>query len=743
LAYTDQPVHEVLVCSNPECRRSTSRNDGAERPESCPSCGSPLDFLPAPNEDAAAAAATSPVGASGGSDLAPGEQFAGRYRIERKIDQGGMGAVYLAHDEELDRRVALKIPLHHADLDYLKRFRREARAGAQLSHACICRVLDVSRTDSTPYLTMEFIEGEPLSKTIKAAERGLPPRESIRIVRTVAAAMADAHAHKIIHRDLKPSNIMLRPDGSPVLMDFGLARRESDEALTLTGVAMGTPAYMPPEQARGDAKLIGPRSDIYSLGVILFELLTGSRPFAGSTMSILGQILSKEPSRSTLQRARIPQALQAVCLKAMSKDAAARYGSMEEFAAALDAAELALEAGAAPRPSRSRTAALIAALVLAAAGVAWLLAHRPDGMPGAEKGPAATTGVLWGGIEVGAKGVKASTLRIREDGLPELTERLKSDRPRVNNVTLAYRDESGNFRREAIDDARDAVAGYFQRLTQQLEPPIPLERVRVVSSSGLVQRGRPENYSELAKAVSVATGGTVQLSEIDVRTEVRLSILGGLPRDRWTEAVYVDIGSGNSKLGYYISEDKTEVADARILGTTDLTQAVEEIALPAGSERLRAFAAAARVRCESFARDLRGDLGRKGGFLAKNEVCLAGGAVWAVLVLKDPAGWAREGVLVDFPLAAVETLRDEIVASGQIPRPGLSHLDEKTKRIVEAQVSEVLSAFNQLNLIAGMELILMFADALEWRGGKKLYFTKAGLDAWLIGYIFEAATRGR
>src|SRR5947209_7781975 len=235
---------------------------------------------------------TAPLPASASSSL----ERVGRYRILKKLGQGGMGAVYLAHDEQLDRQVALKVPnFSPGDSDSMLRFHREARSAATLSHPNLCPVYDVGEIGGTHYLTMAYIEGRPLSEVVH--EGPLDPHQAAEIVRRTALALEEAHTRGVIHRDLKPSNIMLTPRGEPVVMDFGLARRNApgDVRLTQSGTVMGTPAYMSPEQVEGDVAALGPATDIYSLGVILYELLTGRVPFQGSLGQVMAQILTQPP----------------------------------------------------------------------------------------------------------------------------------------------------------------------------------------------------------------------------------------------------------------------------------------------------------------------------------------------------------------------------------------------------------------------------------------------------------------
>jgi serine/threonine protein kinase/Tfp pilus assembly protein PilF len=267
----------------------------------------------------------------------------GRYRILQPLGKGGMGTVYLAHDPHLDRKIALKVPLFDPQegTEPLERFFREARAAATLDHPNICPVYDVGEAHGRPFLTMAFIDGQPLSHRLQT-NGPMPQREAAALVRKLALALQEAHNRGIIHRDLKPSNIMINRRGEPIIMDFGLAKRvftaegeSSAEQLTRTGLMLGTPAYMPPEQVRGQQKEIGPWSDIYSLGVLLYELLTGTRPFRGALADVLSDVLHAEPVPPSLCGREIDSTLESICLKAMAKKPADRYGSMAELAKSL------------------------------------------------------------------------------------------------------------------------------------------------------------------------------------------------------------------------------------------------------------------------------------------------------------------------------------------------------------------------------------------------------------------------
>jgi Leucine-rich repeat (LRR) protein len=269
--------------------------------------------------------------------MRPEQQF-GRYRILRKLGEGGMGSVYLAIDTELDRRVALKVPTFDGrdDDKTLERFYREARTAAKLEHPELCRVYDVGKVGGTHYLTMPFIEGRPLSDAISPS-RPLAPRQVAAAVRKLALAMDEAHRSGIIHRDLKPSNIMVTRKRELIVMDFGLARSfdRTDPTITRSGELTGTPLYMAPEQLTGEPDQIGPACDIYSLGVILYELLTARRPFEGPAAVVLGLVAVAEPPPPSRFRDDLDPLIERICLKALAKSPTDRFQSMAEFAAAL------------------------------------------------------------------------------------------------------------------------------------------------------------------------------------------------------------------------------------------------------------------------------------------------------------------------------------------------------------------------------------------------------------------------
>jgi hypothetical protein len=263
----------------------------------------------------------------------------GRYRIVKVLGWGGMGTVYHAHDTQLERAVALKVPHFSEGVNeaVLIRFYREARIAATFTHPHLCPVFDVGEIDGTHYLTMPLLSGEPLAVWLRREGR-LPTALAVRMTSHVARALAVAHAAGVVHRDLKPANIMVQDGPEFIVMDFGLARRSGprDATATRSGVLIGTPAYLPPEQIGGDSTKAGPKSDIYSLGVILYEALAGRLPFLGSTDEVLKQVLIQVPEPIRRRRPDVDPRLEKICATAMAKDANERFASMTAFADALD-----------------------------------------------------------------------------------------------------------------------------------------------------------------------------------------------------------------------------------------------------------------------------------------------------------------------------------------------------------------------------------------------------------------------
>ena len=262
--------------------------------------------------------------------------FSERYELNHLIARGGMAEVYRAHDRLLDRPVALKVlfPELSVDRSFVERFRREAQAAANLSHPNIVPVFDWGEDTGTYFIVMEYIDGRPLSSILKSAGP-LSAERTADIGAHVAAALGYAHKHGVVHRDVKPGNVLITDDGQVKVTDFGIARAvNTEESLTQTGAVMGTATYFSPEQAEGLG--VDSRSDIYSLGVVLFEMVTGRPPFLGeSPVAVASKHVRDNPPAPRELNPQVPPTFEAIILKSMAKDPAHRYATAEELRADL------------------------------------------------------------------------------------------------------------------------------------------------------------------------------------------------------------------------------------------------------------------------------------------------------------------------------------------------------------------------------------------------------------------------
>jgi WD40 repeat protein len=255
------------------------------------------------------------------------------YEVLAELGRGGMGVVYRARQTKLGRVVALKMILvgAHAGEDDLARFKTEAEAIARLQHPHIIQIHEIGDHDGLPYFSLEFCGGGSLAQ--KLAGTPLPPKEAAALVETLARAMQAAHDKGVVHRDLKPTNVLLAEDGTPKVSDFGLARKLDEAGQTATGAVLGTPSYMAPEQASGKSKELGPACDVYALGALLYECLTGRPPFKAATaLDTLMQVVSEDPVPPRQLQPKVPRDLETVCLTCLHKEAGKRYATAEALA---------------------------------------------------------------------------------------------------------------------------------------------------------------------------------------------------------------------------------------------------------------------------------------------------------------------------------------------------------------------------------------------------------------------------
>ena len=311
--------------------------------------------------------------------LPEGTEIGSRYRVVQLLGRGGMGAVYRVWDEELNRDVALKLirPEIAADADVIERFKREIQLSSRVTHKNVLRVYDLGEADGTRFLTMQFVEGRDLSSLIK--ELGpLPVPRLISLFRQICKGLQAAHEQGVVHRDLKPQNIMVEGTDNLLITDFGLAKNLGASAMTEMGALMGTPAYMSPEQVRGQA--VDKRSDIYSLGVILYEMASGKTPFAGgSVFEVMMRRLSTPPRPLGDLNPAIPAYLRKIVERCLAVEASARYQSVEEILADLDASTFTTNVRFELMRRRWMvlTAGALFVAALAVGGVVWLAKRKP------------------------------------------------------------------------------------------------------------------------------------------------------------------------------------------------------------------------------------------------------------------------------------------------------------------------------------------------------------------------------
>jgi len=263
-------------------------------------------------------------------ELSAGSTFASRYHIYEELGKGGMGRVYKALDKEIEEKVALKLlnPDIAADIRTIERFRNELKTARQISHKNVCRMYHFGKDEGAFYITMEYVRGEDLKSMIRMMSR-LSPGQTVSIAKQVCEGLAEAHRLGVIHRDLKPQNIMIDRDGNVKIMDFGIARSLKAKGITGAGIMIGTPEYMSPEQVEG--KDADESSDIYALGIILYEMLTGRVPFEGETpLSVALKQKTELPEDPGKINPQIPDDLRRLILRCLEKEKENRYQKVDE-----------------------------------------------------------------------------------------------------------------------------------------------------------------------------------------------------------------------------------------------------------------------------------------------------------------------------------------------------------------------------------------------------------------------------
>jgi serine/threonine protein kinase len=329
----------------------TCLSDNPETSRFCAGCGTQLP-TPQDHPTVVTEILQAPI-----RELTAGSTFAGRYQIIEELGHGGMGKVYKVQDTDINEKVALKLlrPEITLDKEAVERFSNELKLARKISHRNVCRMFDLGRAEGLSFITMEYVPGEDLKSFIHRSKQ-LTIGTALSIVKQVCEGLGEAHRLGVVHRDLKPGNIMIDKDGDAKIMDFGIARSLSGRGITGTGVMIGTPEYMSPEQVEG--KDVNQRSDIYSLGIILYEMVAGRVPFEGDTaLSIAMKQKGEAPKNPQSLNPNLPDDLAGVILKCLEKDPPKRYPSAADLRAELEQVEKGLPTTERAAPKRGQVCA--------------------------------------------------------------------------------------------------------------------------------------------------------------------------------------------------------------------------------------------------------------------------------------------------------------------------------------------------------------------------------------------------
>ena len=605
-----------------------------------------------------------------------------------------MGTVYKARDTQLQRLVALKAPLFDGTEQKRsvakKRFLRKAQAAAAVHHPHVCQIYDVGEHNGVPYVVMAYVEGGSLADRLADGRRYEDCRQAVKLVRQAAEGLEAVHEAGIVHRDLKPGNILLDKAGDPVLADFGLARPENDaEHLTAEGAMVGTPAYMAPEQALSTVGEIGPRTDLYSLGVVLYRAVTGRLPFEGPAATLPFRIVLDEAAAPSAHRPDLDPALEAIIRKATAKRPEDRYPTARAFIKALDGwlsetesvllgvvsstevypvgipldgdgesnvvgvpvasppnagggnrsrppedpAPQEIFRSRSPRDRRGwhkfgrRGLALLFAIGFVLLGAdAWLVFYI---LPFGKSAPVSLG--KYGGVEIGSTGVKMVGVEYfkTDEGVTETL----LDEPADANTHLGDLTEgTSDFDDRDLQKTVDQVNDYLVALGNL---GVPAENQYVAYSSGLrapfkADEDWKRNQDRLVNALRGKTGEDA--AYVDAHDEAKFAFQELVPPKEWTESVLIDIGSHNIKGGGYARKDI--FLDFSV--NTGVSMFEKKVTEARDKDKETFAEAAGRLRKTEVEAPLQKDLAEASQLKSRPKVYLLGGLPWALATYTRP-----------------------------------------------------------------------------------------------------------